>query len=112
MDLMGAAQSKPLTIPFVTKSKTLSGSLIPYTSDHGQASSAQRRAGLSRALKFLLFKVFLVGVTLLTLMAATTGEWSVVESARTLTVTSRSLVTQTWFEDRLVAPRFSILPLV
>jgi hypothetical protein len=36
MDLMGAAWSKPLTIPLVTKS----GSLIPYTSDHSQVSSA------------------------------------------------------------------------
>jgi hypothetical protein len=54
------------------------------------------RASLSRALKFLLFRVFWVGVTLLTLMAATTGEWSVVKSVRTLTVASRSFVTQTW----------------
>jgi hypothetical protein len=85
-----------LTILFVIKSKTLSGSLIPYTSDHGQNSSAWVRAGLSRALKFLLFRVFWVGVTLLTLMAATTGKWSVVESVRTLTVASRSFVKQTW----------------
>jgi hypothetical protein len=96
MDLMGAAWSKPLTIPLVTKSKTLSGSLIPYTSNHGQVSSARRRAGLSKALKFRLFMVLVVGATLSTLTAATTGEWSVVESASTLTVASRSFVTQTW----------------
>jgi hypothetical protein len=53
IDLTGAAWSKPLTIPLVIKPKTLSGSLIPYTSDHGQVSSARRRAGLSGALKFL-----------------------------------------------------------
>jgi hypothetical protein len=96
MDLTGAAWSKPLTIPLVMKSRTLSGSLIPYTSDHGQASSARRSAGISRALKFLLSIVFKVGATLLTLMDAITGKWLVVESVRTATVASRSLVTQTW----------------
>jgi hypothetical protein len=67
-----------------------------YTSDQGQNSRAWMRAGLSRALKFLRFRVFWVGVALLTLMAATTGKWSVVESVRTVTVASRSFVTQTW----------------
>jgi hypothetical protein len=95
MDLLGAARSRLVTIPFVTKSKTLSGSLIPYTSDHDQASSVRMRASLSRVLKFLLFRVFWVG-SLLTLTAATMGKWSVVKSVRTLTVASTSFVTQTW----------------
>jgi hypothetical protein len=89
---MGAAWSKPLTIPLVTKSRTLSGSLIWYTSDQGQESNARRSAGLSRALKFLLYMDLVVGATLLTDTAATTGEWSVVASESTLRVASRSLV--------------------
>jgi hypothetical protein len=41
---VGAAWSKPWTIPLVTKSRTLSGSLIWNTLDQGHESSAQRRA--------------------------------------------------------------------
>jgi hypothetical protein len=112
MDLTGAAWSKPLTIPLVIKSKTLSRSLIPYMSDHGQVSSARRRASLSRALKFPLSMDLVVEATLLTVTAATTGEWSVVASESTLTVFSRSLVTQTWLRTDSCPPHFSVLPLV
>jgi hypothetical protein len=93
---VGAAWSKPLTIPLVTKSRTLSESLIWNTSDQGHESSARRRAGLSRALKFLLLMDLVVGATLLTNTDATTGEWSVVASESTHTVASMSLVRQMW----------------
>jgi hypothetical protein len=93
---MGAARSMPWTMPLLTNVRTMSGSLIWYTSAQSQDSSAQRRAGGSSCLKFLRSMVLVEGVTLLTDTDVSRGKWSVVVSESTLTVATRSLVTQMW----------------
>jgi hypothetical protein len=84
----------------------MSGSLILYTSAQGQDSSTQRRAGRSSCLKILRSMALVDGAILLTDMDPRRGKWSLVVSESTLTVATRSLVTQMFFQGLTLAPLF------
>jgi hypothetical protein len=84
------------TIPLLINLRTASGSLIRYTSDQGQVSSALRRAGGESFLKFLCLMDFLEGDNLSIDTDASGGKWSVVVLVSTLMVATRSLDTHMW----------------